>query len=65
MMFGALVVIATMDGKIEELIGILFGMLIGIVVRDVATCRLTSRLWPFTRELLDWETVEKRFEELA
>ena len=64
-MIGVVVVLTGLDGETDGLIEILMGMLIGVVLRDIATCRMTSRLWPFTRELLDWETVEKRFEELA
>lgn len=64
-MIGVVILIAATGGESEGLPEILIGMLLGVVLRDIATCRLTSRLWPFTRELLDWDVVQSRFEEIA
>lgn len=65
-MFGMLLILSGIGAEPDRtLIGILVGMVLGMILRDVGTCRMTSRLWPFTRELLDWNVVEMRFEELA
>ncbi len=65
-MFGMLLILSAIGSEPDATsIRVLAGIVFGMILRDVGTCRMTSRLWPFTRELLDWEVVEKRFEELA
>jgi hypothetical protein len=41
------------------------GMLLGSLLRDVAWVRQSSRAWPFTEKVTDWDIVQKLAQESA
>lgn len=46
-------------------VAFLVGLYVGRVGRDIAHSRLSSRVWPLVRELLDWQRVDQKLEELS
>ena len=60
-----LLLLSSLGSEIDrELVSVLMGIMLGMMLRDFSVCRTTSRLWPFTCEILDWEKVEQQFQEL-
>ena len=46
-------------------IGLVVGMFLGQVLRDLRHCRSTVRIWPIVHEVLNWEQIDSKLEELG
>ena len=46
------------------LFAVIAGMFVGQVLRDIYHCRVTNRLWPVIRKVIDWDRLDAQIEEL-
>ncbi len=46
-------------------VAFLVGLYVGRVGRDIAHSRFGSRIWPLVRDVLDWQEVDRKLEELS
>lgn len=47
------------------LVPFIVGLYVGRVLGDASHSRVTIRLWPIVRDVLDWDHVDRKLEELG